>query len=196
MLTVLSAPRHPLVEHALRQARQWCAGQVIDERPALAHAVRVALVLGRYVTDAAPELIAAALLHDAPEFAPSHVDLDLILGRRYGAEVARIVRAVEVAHHALESAAPIIAVEDLPVLLVCTADKIVALESLLLRAGTSGDVEGFFAARPGLLRLLPHFRAFCAAALGRVPPGMSVRLDQVLQEMAEATTTTVRARTA
>ncbi|MGH3772491.1 MAG: HD domain-containing protein [Pseudonocardiaceae bacterium] len=189
MQTVLSPPRHPLVEHALRQARQWCAGQVIDERPALAHAVRVALLLGRHVTGATPELIATALLHDAPEFAPPHLDLDLALGQRYGAEVARIVRAVEAAHHALDSATPIIAVEDLPVLLVCTADKIVALESLLHRAEASGDVEGFFAARPGLLRLLPHFRAFCAAGVGRVPPSMSARLDQVLQDMAEATAT-------
>ncbi|HWR49295.1 MAG TPA: HD domain-containing protein [Pseudonocardiaceae bacterium] len=188
-------PRHPLVEQALRQARQWCTGQVIDDRPALAHAVKVALMLGRHVTDAAPELIAAALLHDAPEFAPPHVDLDLVLGQRYGAEVARIVRALEVAHHALDSATPILAVEDLPVLLACTADKIVALESLLRRAEASGDVEGFFAARPGLLRLLPHFRAFCAAGVDRVPPSMSARLDRVLQGIAEATAT-VRASTA
>lgn len=186
MPTVLSPPRHPLVEHALRQARQWCAGQVIDERPALAHAVRVALMLGHHVTDAAPELIVAALLHDAPEFAPPHVDLDRTLGRRYGAEVARIVRAVEAAHHALDSATPVIAVEDLAVLLTCTADKIVALESLLRRAEACGDVEGFFAARPGLLRLLPHLRAFCAAGVGRVPPSMSAQLDQVLACLAEA----------
>ncbi|MGH3871867.1 MAG: HD domain-containing protein [Pseudonocardiaceae bacterium] len=187
MPTVLSPPRHPLVEHALRQARQWCAGQTIDDRPALAHAVRVALMLGRHVPDAVPELIVAALLHDAPEFAPPHLDLDRTLGRRYGAEVTQIVRALETVHHALDSAAPIIAVEDLPVLLACTADQIVALESLLRRAQASGDVAGFFTVRPGLLRLLPHFRAFCAAGVGRVPASMSAQLDQVLAALAEAT---------
>jgi putative NIF3 family GTP cyclohydrolase 1 type 2 len=187
MLTVLSAPRHPLVTQALRQARQWCTGQVIDERPALAHAVTVAVTLGRHVADPAPDLVAATLLHDAPAFAPPDLDLDLVLGQRYSAEVLRIVRALEMEHHALDLAAPIIIVEDLPVLLASTADKIVALRSLLRRAAACGDVERFFVTRPGLLRLLPHFRACCDAGVGRVPPSMSVQLDQVLQNMTQAT---------
>lgn len=66
MPTVLSPPRHLLVEHALRQARQWCAGHVIDDRPALAHAARVAVTLGEHVADPAPDLVAAILLHGSP----------------------------------------------------------------------------------------------------------------------------------
>ena len=83
-MTVLTPPRHPLIDNALADARRWCAGQVIDDRPALAHAARVAVTLGEHVTDPAPELIAAALLHDSPEFAPAGIDLDAVLGHRYG----------------------------------------------------------------------------------------------------------------
>ncbi|MGH3808842.1 MAG: hypothetical protein ACRDRU_19875 [Pseudonocardiaceae bacterium] len=183
MPTVLSPPRHPLVEQALHQARQWCAGHVIDDRPALAHAARVAVTLGEHVADPAPELIAAALLHDAPELAPPDLDLDVVLERCYGREVVRIVRALEAEHHALDTENPITAVEDLPVLLASTADKIVALTSLSRRAERSGDVTGFFAARPSLLRLLPHFRAFCDTGAGTVPASMSARLDQVLKSV-------------
>lgn len=186
MLTVLSAPRHPLVAQALRQARQWCAGQVIDDRPAFAHAVTVAVTLGRHVADPAPDLVAATLLHDAPELAPPDIDLDLVLSRRFSAEVLRIVRALDIEHHALDRATPII-VEDLPVLLASTVDKIVALGSLLRRAAACGDVDRFFTARPGLLQLLPHFRACCDAGVGRVPASMSAQLDQVLENLTQAT---------
>lgn len=116
-MTVLSPPRHPLVECALGDAKRWCAGQIIDDRPALA---------------------------------------------------------------------PCLAVDDLPVLLASTADKIVALASLSRRAERFGDVTGFFAARPALLRLLPHFRTFALAGVGRVPTGMSARLDQVLTALTDA----------
>jgi hypothetical protein len=186
-VTVLSPPRHPLVECALGDAKLWCAGQIIDDRPALAHAARVAVTLGEYVAGTAPELIAAALLHDAPEFAPADIDVDAVLRLRYGSEVARIVRALEAEHHALDTASSIITIDDLPVLLASTADKIVALASLSRRAKRSGDVTGFFAARPALLRLLPHFRAFALAGVGHVPTGMSARLDQVLTALTDAT---------
>jgi hypothetical protein len=62
----LASPRHPLIDNALADARRWCAGQVIDDQPALAHAARVAMTLGDHVADPAPDLIAAALLHDSP----------------------------------------------------------------------------------------------------------------------------------
>jgi (p)ppGpp synthase/HD superfamily hydrolase len=98
-VTVLTPPRHPLIDRALADARRWCAGQVIDDRPALTHAARVAVTLGEHVAHPAPELIAAALLHDSPEFAPAGIDLDAALGHRYGREVVRIVRALEAEHH-------------------------------------------------------------------------------------------------
>lgn len=179
-MTTLTPPRHPLVERALQDARQWCAGRVIDSRPALAHAARVAVTIGEHVAAPAPELIAAALLHDSPEFAPADVDLDSVLGDRYGAEVLRIVRALEAEHLALDSGAPVVTVDDPPVLLAGTADKIVALTSLTRRAVNSGDPVRFFAVRRPLLALLPHFHQCRAAGIGRVPASMTAAFGRVL----------------
>src|SRR5438067_4936862 len=78
-MTVLSRPRHPIVADALVLAGEWCRGQIIDGAPAFGHAVKVALVLGRHVPDATPELVAAVLLHDSQEYAPKNVDLDVLL---------------------------------------------------------------------------------------------------------------------
>jgi hypothetical protein len=77
------------------------------------------------------------------------------------------------------------------VLLASTADKIVALASLLHRARRSGDPAGFFQRRPALLALLGHFTAFMAAGAGRVPASMSLDLAAVLRRLAEATHGTV-----
>lgn len=192
-MTTLAAPRHPLVRHALTDARTWCAGQTIDERPALVHAVRVAVTLTRHLPDVSPELTAAALLHDAPEFAPPDVDLDTILTARYGPEVPRIIRALQVEHHALDQPDPPITTDDRPVLLASTADKIVALASLRRRAHSSGDPDAFFTARPALLRLLPHFQDFQQAATGRVPARMTGQLGHVL-DLLHQDTATARAR--
>jgi hypothetical protein len=177
---VLTPPHPPLIARALADARSWCAGQIIDDRPAFTHAVRVAVTLGDHVADPAPELIAAALLHDSPEFAPEGIDLDVVLEQHYGREVVRIVRALETEHHALDTNHPIIVIDDLPVLLASTADKIVALTSLTRRALLSGDSTGFFAARPALIALLPHFHAFADVASWRVPASMAVRLRSAL----------------
>jgi hypothetical protein len=65
-VTVLTPPRHPLVNRALADARTWCAGKIIDERPALAHAARVAVTLGEHLDAPAPSLIAACLRAAAP----------------------------------------------------------------------------------------------------------------------------------
>ena len=99
------------------------------------------------------------------------------------------MRALQAEHHALDTDTPIIVADDLPVLLASTADKIVALTSLSRRTHKSGDPVGFFAARPVLLGLLPHFQAFTAAGTGRVPPSMTRRLGFVL----DALTATARA---
>ena len=186
-MTALSTPRHPLVDLALRDARTWCAGHVIDDRPALVHAVRVAVALARYVPNAAPDLVCAALLHDSPDFAPPGLDLDAVLTRRYGPQTARVVRAMEREHAALDRGDPPIAVDDGPVLLVSTADKIVALSSLLHRARRSGDVHDFFSSRPALLSLLPYFRAFHDAAADQIPSRMTGRLTTVLVALDRAT---------
>ncbi|WP_228532751.1 hypothetical protein [Micromonospora sp. ANENR4] len=72
-------------------------------------------------------------------------------------------------------------------LLASTADKIVALTSLLRRARATGDVTGFFARRLVLCGLLPHFRAFQQAAHPRVPASMSAHLDAVLARLEQVT---------
>jgi (p)ppGpp synthase/HD superfamily hydrolase len=118
------------------------------------HALHVAVTLGEHVSDPDPELIAAALLHDCPEFAPADLDLDAVLTECYGEVVVRIVRGGQAEHHALDTDHPIITIDEEPVLLASTADKIVALGSLRWRAEKSGDPVAFFTARPALLGLL------------------------------------------
>lgn len=185
--TTLRTPRHPLVENALSLARRWCAGHIIDARPALSHAVRVAATLEKHLPTVATALTAAALLHDAPEFAPPQVQLYRLLDAKFGPEVARIVRALHAEHHALDTGTPITAVDDRPVLLISTADKIVALESLAARADAHGDRVGFFATRPALRALLPHLHQFRDAGTGRVPASMTRHLGCVLDAVIERT---------
>ncbi|MEV0428239.1 HD domain-containing protein [Micromonospora sp. NPDC050495] len=187
-MTVLSPPRAAAVDRALRDAQRWCSGQAIDGRPALAHAVRVAVTIGDHVPNPDPDLIAAALLHDIPDFAPRTPDIYQVLAAAYGPQVSRIIAALQDEHQALDTSDPPIPVDDLPVLLASTADKIVALTSLLRRAHASGDVAAFLRTRPALLTLLPHFRAFHQAAHPRVPAGMSARLDTALALLERAAT--------
>lgn len=187
-MTVLSPPRAATVDRALRDAQRWCTGHTIDDRPALAHAVRVAVTIGEHVLHPDPDLIAAALLHDIPDFAPRTPDIYQVLAVAYGPQVPRIIAALHAEHQALDMPDPPIRVDDLPVLLASTADKIVALTSLLRRAHTSGDVTDFLRKRPALLTLLPHFRAFRQAAHPRVPAGMSARLDTALALLERAAT--------
>ena len=93
-MSVLARPHHPIVADALTLSRQWRSGHVIDDAPALAHAVRVAVVLGRHIPDPAPELVAAVLLHDSPEFAPADIDVDA-LTTRLGPAVTTVVRELK-----------------------------------------------------------------------------------------------------
>ncbi|MFI7650660.1 metal-dependent phosphohydrolase [Micromonospora sp. NPDC049460] len=194
-MTVLSPPRPAVVDRALRDAKTWCAGHSIDDRPALVHAVRVAVTIGEHVPAPPPEVIVAALLHDAPDLAPAALDVYQVLATRYGPEVPRIIAALQAEHRALDEPDPPIDVEDQPVLLASTADKIVALTSLLRRARAAGDVTGFFARRPVLCGLLPHFRAFQQAAHPQVPASMSAHLDVVLTRLEQVTMSMVLAGT-
>ena len=175
-----------MIELALADARAWCHGHIIDDRPALAHALQVATTLDAHVS-CAPPLVCAALLHDSPLFAPADIDLNAFLTDRYGPEVTRIIRALEAQHEALDSADPPVLVDDQPVLLASTADKIVALSSLLRRARASGDVDAFFRARGPLLRLLPYFRAYQQAGAPLVPQRMAAKLRSVIERIDQAT---------
>ncbi|MDG4795103.1 metal-dependent phosphohydrolase [Micromonospora sp. WMMD1082] len=185
-VTVLATPRHPHITQALTDARTWCHGHLIDDRPALVHAVRVAVTLARHLPDPPPTLIAAALLHDAPDVAPDDIDLPDLLTRRYHPELTRIVYALHAEHTALDTPHPPIDTSDRPVLLISTADKIVAFTSLVRRAHTSGDPEAFFAARPALRRLLPHFHTACQAATAHVPATMATHLHHALTALTHA----------
>ncbi|MGC5018713.1 HD domain-containing protein [Micromonospora sp. DT47] len=186
-MTVLSHPRPLLVDRALRDARRWCIGHTIDDRPALAHAVRVAVTIGDHVAAPEPALIAAALLHDVPDFAPPGEHLYRTLIEDYGLEVPRIIAALHAEHQALDQPDPPILVEDAAVVLASTADKIVALTSLLRRARASGDVTDFFSRRPTLLALLPYFRAYSSACRRHAPASLAAALEAVLHLLDGAT---------
>ena len=186
-MTVLAPPRHPMVENALADAATWCTGEIIDDRPALAHAVKLAVTIGAHLPNPGPDLIAAALLHDSPDLAPTGIDLDQLLTTRYSATVSRIVRLMHDEHRSLDTDHPRIVVDDHQVLLASTADRIVALSSLTARARRSGDVTNFFARRRPLLQLLPHFHACRDAGIGRVPHTMTVALSAALTRLEDGT---------
>ncbi|WP_238161435.1 hypothetical protein [Micromonospora endolithica] len=128
----------------------------------------------------------AALLHDAPDLVPKGMDIYQVLTSSYGYEVSRIIAALHAEHQALDAPDPPIRVEDYPVLLASTADKIVALTSLWRRARATGDVTAFLTRRPVLCGLLPHFRAFQQAARVWVPASMSAHLDAALAQLERA----------
>ncbi len=187
-MTVLSRPRHPIVGDALVLAGEWCRGQIIDGAPAFSHAVKVALVLGRHVPVAAPELIAAALLHGSPEYAPKDVDLDALLTVRLGPAVARIVRALEREYVALEqSPLPDVTVEDPRTLYASAADKIVGLRSILGRATRAPDPVAYWRSRPAFVSRVPYFAAFHTAAAPHLPPGMAGELARLVVRAEHAT---------
>ena len=187
-MSVLTRPRHPLVATALRLARQWCEGHVIDGAPALAHAVQVAMKLGEHVHDAPPALVAAVLVHDSPEFAPFDVRLDDVLTVALGDDVRRVVRALQREHDALDAGNP-----ELPpladgwVVQASAADKIVSLTSILGRAAAAEDPEEFWRVRRPFIALVPHFRQFHDAVAKAVPSSMAQELGRLVQ-MAEAAT--------
>ncbi|WP_238432594.1 metal-dependent phosphohydrolase [Micromonospora tarensis] len=153
----------------------------------MVHALRVAVTIGQHVPTPSQDVIVAALLHDAPEFAPAERDVYQALTAAYGTEVTRIIAALQVEHRALDEPDPPIRVDDQPVLLASTADKIVALTSLLRRAQSTGNAPAFFDRRPVLCGLLPHFRAFQRAAHPRLPASMSAHLDAALTPLERAT---------
>ena len=134
-----------------------------------------------------------ALLHDSPEFAPPTTDLDAYLTAVYGAEVLRLVRGMQAEHDALDLGTPRIPdPADRALVLLSTADKVVALTSLLRRAGLSGDTLAFFTSRRPLLDLLPHFCACELASADAVPATLTAALAQVLDDIAAVTSPLTR----
>lgn len=188
-MSVLTRPRHPVIDTALALAHTWCAGHVIDNAPALGHAIRVALTLDRHLPDAHPELVAAVLLHDSPEFARAGVALDEVLTAWFGLTVTRVVRALEAEHAGLDTipGGPPIPIEDSWVLYASAADKIVALASMLRRAAAAPDPAGFWARRSAFRAQVSYFRAFHTAGAPHLPFSMAADLDVVVTQVEQAT---------
>jgi hypothetical protein len=180
-MTVLSPPRHPLIDTALQLARDWCAGHIIDGAPALAHAVKVAVAVGMHLPDAEPQLVAAVLLHDSPFLAPADVDLDTTLTTQLDAEVTRIVRTLQREHDAMDCDPSDFALPgDGSIVVASAADKIVSITSILERAAAAPDQEAFWAVRQPFLRAALYFRAFHTAATPQLPGTMATHLGRLV----------------
>jgi hypothetical protein len=179
MRAVLPSRSHPIVSTGLQLARVWCAGHQIDGAPAIAHAVKVAAKLGQHVPHPTPELLAACLLHDAPEFAPAAGtgDWAAVISGALTPEVTRVVRALYSEHQAVGGPdRPRTPIDDLPVLLASTADKLVSLGSVLGRGRTADDRAAYWAQRAAFLDAVPYFRGFANDADPHLPPTMAAAL--------------------
>jgi hypothetical protein len=153
----------------------------------LAHAVQVALKLGEHLPSAPPELVAAALVHDSPEFAPANVDLDAVLTMWLGENARWVVRALQREHDALDARRPELpATDDRWTLYASAADKIVSLISILGRAAAAGDPEEFWRIRQPFVALVPYFRSFHEAAGPLLPDTLGNELHRLVR-MAEDT---------
>jgi hypothetical protein len=193
-VAVLTLPQDRTVADACRDARRWCNGHLINGLPAVEHGARVALVLSEHLAVPPPELIAAALLHNAPEFGPRG-DIDAVLTARHGPEAARIVRELHFEHHTIDDRPP--PVEE-RLLLASTAHQVAELATVIDLARASGDPSAYLAGdRLGFHRYIARFRAAYAARLGRIPPSMAAHYADVLatiSALAGAASTTAARR--
>ncbi|THV41378.1 hypothetical protein [Glycomyces buryatensis] len=180
-MTILAPPRHPLIEDALTCARNWCAGHEIDAAPALRHAVAVAVVLGRYHPETEPDITAAVLMHDSPEFAPPTLDLDAFLTIQFSPETNRIVRALQHLHDTMGAdTEPEVAEDDSATLQAACADKIVAISSMLRRSRTADSPSEFWSARTAFTGILGYFDRFTELAAQGGEGDMAERLRALL----------------
>jgi hypothetical protein len=187
-VTLLSHPHHPVVSDALDLARDWCAGHIVDSTPALGHAVKVALVLGQYVPNAVPELVAAGLLHHCPEYTPKDIDLHAILTARFGTRVTRVLRGLEREHIALDQrSVPDVTIQNRWTLYVSTAEKVVSLRSVLRRSARAPDPAAHWRARRAFIARLPYFAAFHTSVAPHLPPSMAGELARVVVRVERAT---------
>ncbi|GIH20913.1 hypothetical protein Raf01_90850 [Rugosimonospora africana] len=162
-----------MVATAFGLARQWCAGREIDGHPTLSHAVRVAVKLDQHLPAVPPQLIAAVLVHNSPEFAPATVDVDAALTVWLGPEITRVVAAMHREHAAMDAGVPAVPpLRDLWTLYASAADKIVSVGSILARAAAADDPKDFWCGRQAFVALVPYFREFHTATSARLPAGL------------------------
>jgi hypothetical protein len=190
--SVLAPPRPPVVAAALSLARRWCAGHTIDGDPALLHAVRVARKLGLHWPTVPPGLVAAVLLHDAPDYVEDAA-LARMVTAGCGGRVLADVRALHREHElmGLYPTNPAQAVARLSVIppdlrVALAADKAVSLAAILRRGRLADDPDRFWADRPAFVGLIPYLRAFAATVVPALPGTLSVELA-TLVATAEAT---------
>jgi len=184
-MSVLDPPRHPLVRQALDLAGVLCHGHVIDDGPAMRHAVLVARLLVKHVPDAPAVLVCAALLHDAPDFVPPGSNLEAILDTTVAPGVARLVRALQAEHVRMEDGGDP-RIGDIDVTVVTAADKTVAFRSLVARARRSGDEPAFWARRVALQQLLPYFHTWARLAGPQLPGSMRAELERELSILTDS----------
>lgn len=182
-MNILAPPRPPVVNAALAQAHAWCAGHQIDQAPAVQHAVAVTVTLGRHHPEIHPEVLAATLLHDSPEFAPADLDLDRVLTKRFGPLTCRVVRGLEAIHLDMRPGAePVLDFDEPAIVQAAAADKIVAIDSMLRRAGRAPDPATFWQRRQAFVQMLDYFEAFRAAAAPVCEADMIDRLADLLTQ--------------
>jgi hypothetical protein len=173
--------QHPTVAAAQALARHWCAGQRIGEQPAFEHAAEVAQVLCGHLPAAAPDVVAAVLLHDSPDLAPPGIDLDTTLATLVSRETARLVRALQHEHDDLDiHTVPTPPSHDLALMQASAADKIVSIRAVLDRADTASDPGTYWTQRHGFIAALPYFRAFHRAAQRALPLSMAAELGGLI----------------
>ncbi|GAB1688885.1 hypothetical protein [Krasilnikovia sp. M28-CT-15] len=180
-MSASALPRTPFVTAAILLARQWCEGQVIDGSPAIGHALKVARKVVEHVPGAAPDLIAAVILHDAPYFAPTDIDLDATLARQLSPAVSRLVRAIQREHDTMDkSILPEVSVNEPDAVIASAADKVVSVGAILHRARHAANPSAFWSARTAFLNRTAYFVAFAEAARSVLPPTLTEELERVV----------------
>ncbi|WP_241840329.1 hypothetical protein [Frankia sp. CcI49] len=165
---------------------------MIDGAPALAHAVQVALTLGQHVPDAAPELIAAVLLHDVPDYIdPEKVGTEIV--DRCGSETLVALWLIHGEHMAMQlhrenadEAARRLAQLRPDIAAALAADKVVSISYVLRGASQAANLRAYWADRRAFLLSVPYFRAFLAATAERLPEGLADELGGLVREARRA----------
>ncbi len=155
--------------------------------------MRVALTLGRHLPDAPPELLAAVLLHDVPDYARADV-VDAEVGGWCGTNTLITLWAIHDEHTAMDlyRTSPASAVRRLSrlpdgVAAALAADKTVSLRYVLTGARNAPDLAAFWATRHAFLTLVPYLRAFQAATAHRLPESLVRDLDQLVTDAEQIT---------
>ncbi|MEU7222299.1 hypothetical protein [Streptomyces chrestomyceticus] len=181
-----SRETHREVEAAFRLAVEWCSGHRIDGAPAIAHALKVTRTLGVHCPDAPAHVIAATLLHDAPDLAPAD-GMERRVTAAAGLLTLSFVKDLYAEHavlaHPTEAAgtAHLHTLTSVPYLMAAAvADKIIAFQYAIGLAERAPDPAAFWAGRGAFTRLLPYFHRVHRASDGVIPHSMTAAYGHLL----------------